>query len=482
MAMKACPWSNLAPTAAMAGAAPLSAASPTTTISAPSKTMQDIMDEALALKLYEDECRALERDLNTASDSDANVFAHMEVKTHGSQRLGAHSFADFEDYEEYYEQDEEDSELKPRAPQTLAAAAAAAGSVLGATGRNATTAAPVAPSTAPPQAAATSVKAIASGTHKKQQYDRSRQVEDAGQGFNSIREAIRRQTKDAKNGVGGGRVEASKHATRDGVLDERTERILQKLINRGELDAVHGCVQSGKEAHVYVGAATDAETLRERTLAVKVFKTTLNEFSNRHEYVTGDRRFDVHFAKKSMRRQLATWTEKEFRNLSRAVKHVRAPMPRLVKEHVLVMDFVGDNGYPAPTLKDAVLTPAQLAHAYADILQAMRTLYHDARLVHADLSEYNVLVHKHKCWLIDFGQAVDRTHPDFDAYLARDVHNVTRFFQHAGLADACSDTVGLLTEDAAFAFVASESPVEALAPFPALRALLNEKRAQQQRR
>ncbi|TYZ67880.1 hypothetical protein PybrP1_011351, partial [[Pythium] brassicae (nom. inval.)] len=146
-----------------------------------------------------------------------------------------------------------------------------------------------------------------------------------------------------KNGLSGGRVEAEKHATRSDVLDERTQLILQKLINRGELDAVHGAVRGGKEARVYFAVGTDERTMRERQLAVKVFKTTLNAFSNRHEYVTGDRRHDLHFAKKSQRRQLQAWTEREFRNLSRAVKHVRAPQPLAFKEHVIVMDFVGEN-------------------------------------------------------------------------------------------------------------------------------------------
>ncbi|TYZ68503.1 hypothetical protein PybrP1_012618, partial [[Pythium] brassicae (nom. inval.)] len=153
--------------------------------------------------------------------------------------------------------------------------------------------------------------------------------------------------------------------------------------------------------------------------------------------------------------------------------------PLAFKEHVIVMDFVGENGYPAPTLKDAALTPAQLGHAYADVLQAVRTLTQDAHLVHGDLSEYNILFFQHKCWLIDFGQAADRSHPNYHAFLKRDLANVHTFFERAGLPDASADSVGLLAPDAAFEFVTSKKPLHTLAAFPALRKLLDEKRRSQ---
>lgn len=464
MATSTSPWNTIQPTAAPAASFPSEMnQQQTTTTTSSSKTMQDIMDEALALKLYEEECRALEREIN-ASHYSSSPFAHMqarETQDRDTQLLGAHSFADFEDYEEYYE--EVEGEQKPIRPS--------------ADGDAHPLQVPVA-TVAKPAATAKSATFKPFPGMKKQQYDRSLVVEDAGKGYNSIRESLRKQHKNEKNGLSG-RVEAEKHATRNGVLDERTERILQKMINRAELDEVHGCVQSGKEAHVYFAIGTDEETMRERQFAVKVFKTTLNEFSNRHEYVTGDRRFDLHFVKKSMRRQLQMWTEKEYRNLCRAVKHIRAPQPFRFKEHVLVMDFIGDNGYPAPTLKEAELTAAQLGHAYADILQAVRTLYQDAHLVHADLSEYNILFHKQKCWIIDFGQATDRTHPEFSTYLKRDLQNVHRFFEKAGLPAATVEDVGLLSVDAAFDFVTSETPLAVVNAFPPLKDMLNKKRSQQ---
>ncbi|ETK86721.1 Atypical/RIO protein kinase [Phytophthora nicotianae] len=262
-------------------------------------------------------------------------------------------------------------------------------------------------------------------------------------------------------------------------MDERTTLILQKMINRGELDEVHGCVQSGKEAHVYFAMGTDEATMRPVQLAVKIFRTTLNEFGNRHEYVTGDRRFDLNFQKKDLRRQIKAWTDKEFRNLCRAAKcNIRAPAPIVCKEHVLVMQFVGADGWPEPTLKDvqADLSPKQQARAYADVLQATRALFQRAHLVHGDLSEYNILfAHREKrIWLIDFGQAVDRSHPDTEKLLRRDLHTINRFFQRGDLLEATADEVGLLSDDKAYEYVVSETPKDVVAVFPILAALLEE--------
>lgn len=46
---------------------------------------------------------------------------------------------------------------------------------------------------------------------------------------------------------------------------------------------------------------------------------------------------------------------------------------------------------PSPRLKEVQLSPSQWAAAYRDVITHMRTMYHRCRLVHADLSEYNLL-------------------------------------------------------------------------------------------
>lgn len=46
------------------------------------------------------------------------------------------------------------------------------------------------------------------------------------------------------------------------------------------------------------------------------------------------------------------WAEKELRNLTRMHNAgLPVPEPKLLKSHVLLMDFIGKDGWPAPKLK-----------------------------------------------------------------------------------------------------------------------------------
>ncbi|KAG7380728.1 Serine/threonine-protein kinase RIO3 [Phytophthora pseudosyringae] len=419
---------------------------PSSVAAKPQPSMQDLMDEALALSLYEEEVTALQREINPEYQS--SVFANLERN------------------KERREQDRSKELLNADSVDLVAAASGESGAV------------PAVLTRTPAAAAGAAALARARVTGSLSMEDAAHGA-GSGKGFTSLRESQRRQQKSEKKGFGAGRVEAEAHATTDGVMDERTTLILQKMINRGELDEVHGCVQSGKEAHVYFAVGTDQVTTRPVQLAVKIFRTTLNEFGNRHEYVTGDRRFDLNFQKKDQRRQIKAWTDKEYRNLCRAAKcHIRAPSPIVCKEHVLVMQFVGADGWPEPTLKNvqADLSPKQQARAYADVLQATRALYQRVHLVHGDLSEYNILfaLREKRIWLIDFGQAVDRSHPDTDKLLRRDLHTINRFFQRGDLLEATADEVGLLSDENAYEYVVSETPKDVVAEFQVLAALLEE--------
>ena len=69
-------------------------------------------------------------------------------------------------------------------------------------------------------------------------------------------------------------------------------------------------------------------------------------------------------------------------------------MPLQLRLHVLVMEFIGDDGVAAPRLRDAGLPPDRMRSLYTEMIVIIRTLYQTCRLVHGDLSEYNILYHK----------------------------------------------------------------------------------------
>jgi RIO kinase 1 len=75
------------------------------------------------------------------------------------------------------------------------------------------------------------------------------------------------------------------------------------------------------------------------------------------------------------------------------------------------MDFIGKDGVAAPRLKDAGLSGSKLATAYTEVVYLMRGMYMGCRLVHADLSEYNMLYWHGRVMLIDVSQSVETDHP-----------------------------------------------------------------------
>merc|ERR1712228_345566 len=130
-----------------------------------------------------------------------------------------------------------------------------------------------------------------------------------------------------------------------------------------------------------------------------------------------------------------TWAEKEMRNLVRLHgAGVPRPKPLLLRSHVLLMEFLGRDGWPAPRLKDAALSESKARELYRSVLVSVRKMYHQCKLVHGDLSEYNMLYHQGDAFIIDVSQSVEHDHPHALEFLRKDLHNVTEFFRKLGVA------------------------------------------------
>ncbi|XP_046879846.1 serine/threonine-protein kinase RIO3 [Hypomesus transpacificus] len=232
--------------------------------------------------------------------------------------------------------------------------------------------------------------------------------------------------------------EKKEHSTSEQAVDPRTRLLMYKMVNAGLLENINGCISTGKESvvfHADGGSLEDSPVPSECVL--KVFKTTLNEFRNRDKYIKDDYRFKDRFSKLNPRKIIRLWAEKEMHNLAR-MKKAEIPCPDVVvlKKHILVMSFIGKDHVPAPKLKEAHLGPDDLARAYLQVLHMMQQLYQQCNLVHADLSEYNMLWHDGKVWLIDVSQSIEPTHPHGLEFLFRDCRNVATFFLKGGVCEA----------------------------------------------
>lgn len=217
-------------------------------------------------------------------------------------------------------------------------------------------------------------------------------------------------------------------ATVEQVLDPRTRLVLFRLLQRGTLLNIDGCISTGKEANVYHATGT------ENDLAVKIYKTSILTFKDRERYVTGEFRYRHGYCKSNPRKMVAVWAEKEMRNLARMHDvGLPVPKPHMLKGHVLVMDFLGRDGWPAPLLKNANLNTEEAEPMYVGLVRDMRRLYRECKLVHADLSEFNMLVHDGKLWIIDVSQSVEQDHPHALEFLRMDCNNVNKFFRELGV-------------------------------------------------
>ncbi|KAJ0407853.1 hypothetical protein ATCC90586_007199 [Pythium insidiosum] len=264
----------------------------------------------------------------------------------------------------------------------------------------------------------------------------------------------------------------------DGQFDDRTYVMLNRLAGRAKLCAVQRRLHASARSLLHHALAVprtgevDEEPAEPQHLVVKILKAPSGDYHR----VTSEalelsgRPMNAEMVEMSVRRQLKMQITHEFTSLSRAVSHgVRAPAPHCSMEHVLLMQFIGDEGCPAPALRDCPLTSGQLTLAFIELLGAMRKLYQGARMVHGALNEYNVLYYKDSCWLVDFAHTIDIAHEEHIDALRSDIEAVHGFFAARGVAAATKHRVGLLNTAEMEALVTAQAPLKVLSAYPCLK-------------
>ncbi|XP_020951837.1 serine/threonine-protein kinase RIO3 isoform X2 [Sus scrofa] len=169
--------------------------------------------------------------------------------------------------------------------------------------------------------------------------------------------------------------EKKEHSTAEKAVDPKTRLLMYKMVNSGMLETITGCISTGKESVVFHAYGGSIENEKEDTkvipteCAIKVFKTTLNEFKNRDKYIKDDFRFKDRFSKLNPRKIIRMWAEKEMHNLTRMQRAgIPCPTVVLLKKHILVMSFIGHDQVPAPKLKEVKLSSEEMKEAYYQTL------------------------------------------------------------------------------------------------------------------
>ena len=203
------------------------------------------------------------------------------------------------------------------------------------------------------------------------------------------------------------------------VLDKPTVMTLYNMIKKHVIAYVNGVQNAGKES-VLFWAVDDNGC----DVALKIYLVTTSNFKRRSSYIQGDPRFTR--IKKKTRDLVYLWAKKEFRNLSQCYDAgIVVPKPHHVSNNVLAMEFIGENGVPYNTLLGSKVDE----HDYETVLQIINDMYKKAKLVHGDLSEYNIFKTRDGLVVFDLGSAIDIRHPNVDEFLKRDIYNINRFFR-----------------------------------------------------
>jgi RIO kinase 2 len=189
---------------------------------------------------------------------------------------------------------------------------------------------------------------------------------------------------------------------------------INALVKAGIIEAFGKPLGVGKEADVY-----DALNPKGERIAVKFHR--LGRISFRQ--TIRKRGYTTEHANWLFQSRLAA--EKEFEALKILFPHgIAVPKPISQNRHVLVMGMI--EGAELAQFRE-IPKPEKVLK---EILKNIRKAYLRASVVHADLSEYNVILKPNMhILIIDWPQYVKKEHPNAQQLLTRDVKNILECFR-----------------------------------------------------
>jgi len=191
---------------------------------------------------------------------------------------------------------------------------------------------------------------------------------------------------------------------------------INALVKANVLEAFGKPLGVGKEADVY-----EALTPAKQRVAVKFHRlgrTSFRQTRRKRGYVAKRRHISWLY-------QSRLAAEREFEALRLVYPHgVSVPEPIHQNRHAVVMGMI-----EGAELIHYVEIPNPKS-VLDEILLNVRKAYLEAGVIHADLSEFNIILKPDgHILIIDWPQFVERNHPNAEQLLKRDVRNVVRYFQ-----------------------------------------------------
>jgi RIO kinase 2 len=185
---------------------------------------------------------------------------------------------------------------------------------------------------------------------------------------------------------------------------------LATLTRKGTISALGTQIGEGKESVVY-------DALGLGPVAIKFHRIGQRSFSSarlNREYMPEEGHCPWLIASKKS-------AEREYLALTTLHPAVSVPLPVDQNRHTVVMSLVSGQNLNRCKLDE----PGEV---FDEILENVQKAYH-AGIIHADLSEYNILMEDGKCVLIDWPQWMETGHQNAQEILERDIDNILTYFQ-----------------------------------------------------
>jgi RIO kinase 2 len=185
---------------------------------------------------------------------------------------------------------------------------------------------------------------------------------------------------------------------------------LTTLTRKGTISALGTLIGEGKESVVY-------DALGLGPVAIKFHRLGQRSFSSvrlNREYMPEEGHCPWLIASKKS-------AEREYLALTTLHPDVSVPLPIDQNRHTVVMSLV--NGQNLNRCRLAA--PGEVLE---EILENVRKAYR-AGIIHADLSEYNILMEDGRCVIIDWPQWMETGHRNAQEILERDIDNILAYFQ-----------------------------------------------------
>ena len=184
---------------------------------------------------------------------------------------------------------------------------------------------------------------------------------------------------------------------------------LSDLADRKVVTSIGDRIGVGKESIVH-------EALGVSPLAIKFHREGRTSFKHvrrvREHLKDGSRCAWIHAARRAARYEFSVMTS--------LYPQVSIPRPVALSRHAIAMELIYGSQLNQITLSN----PQECLGIILDEVKAALSL----GIIHADLSEYNIIVRGEEIKIIDWPQAIKTDHPNALELMERDLNNIIRFF------------------------------------------------------